>query len=448
MAAGRTLSGRSASECLLFDLLEDGGRASMAGSIAWPNLALERLRPLQGPRAEPPAGDRVDPLESARVQTMRGLACLLLVSFHAIGSTRMSGLHVPDASWYRQFTNVFVHVRMPLFTFLSGLVYAYRPLRPGHALAFSGKKALRLGVPLVVASTVLYGLHFALHHPVPPLSRVWSIYVFPYWHLWFGQALLLVFAALIVLESFGALSTVGRFVTVFALSLALYLYTPIYGKNVFGVLNATYLLPFFLCGLGAHRYRGFLQTRTALIASVTCFIVTQGVHSYIVLTGEVAPIATVAERSVWNLLIGVSASLCALQLLPRLRLLEKIGASSYPIYLYHPIFAAAAVAGAGAVLHPPTSLLFVAAGVTGIVGPMADGARGETDPLRTAPARGPTSAARPHPTGPARDSRSRTGSTAAVRALPRSKAYRDSMTMSWGGAKPIAGWYDRLYLTR
>ena len=101
-------------------------------------------------------------------------------------------------------------------------------------------------MPLVVASTVLYGLHFAMHHQVPPPSRMWSIYVFPYWHLWFVQALLLVFAVLVVLESLGALSTFRRFVAVFALSLVLYSYGPFVRQNVLGLQNATYLLPFFL----------------------------------------------------------------------------------------------------------------------------------------------------------------------------------------------------------
>lgn len=342
----------------------------MASSIAWPSIPLDRLSLPQGSPPEPPLENRIDSLESARVQTLRGLACLLLVAFHTVGATAASGLHVPDVSRYREFTNLFVHVRMPLFTFLSGLVYAYRPLRPRQALQFSGKKVRRLGVPLVVASTLLYGLHFAMHHQVPPLSRMWSIYVFPYWHLWFVQALLVVFAALIVLESLGALSTCRRFVVVFALSLVLYLYGPLERQNVLGVQNATYLLPFFLWGLGAHRFRGLLQARRALIATAVCFIVTQGFHSYIVLTRALAPIDPVATRSALDLLIGMSSSLCALQLLPRVRLMEQIGGSSYPIYLYHPLFVAAVLSGAGALLTLPTGLLFVGAGAAGIVGPM------------------------------------------------------------------------------
>ena len=140
------------------------------------------------------------PPQDGEVQTLRGVACLLLVAFHAVGSSAASGLHVPDGSAYREFTNLFVHIRMPLFTFLSGLVYAYRPLRPGEALRFLGKKLRRLGVPLLVASTILYGLHLAAHDPVPPLARLWSVYVYPFYHLWFVQALLPVFAVLVVLE--------------------------------------------------------------------------------------------------------------------------------------------------------------------------------------------------------------------------------------------------------
>ena len=119
----------------------------------------------------------------------------------------------------------------------------------------SGKKLRRLGIPLIVASTLLYGLHSSMHHPVPPLLQIWTIYAFPYWHLWFVQALLVVFAALVVLESVRALSTFTRFMGVFALSLALYGYGPFESSNVFGVHNATYLLPFFLGGLAAHRFR-------------------------------------------------------------------------------------------------------------------------------------------------------------------------------------------------
>jgi glucan biosynthesis protein C len=354
----------------VIDLFKGGRADNMSTSIDWRSIPINRAGLPPGSSRKPVLDVRIDALESARVQTLRGIACLLLVVFHTVGSTAASGLHVPDDSLYREFANLLVHIRMPLFTFVSGLVYAYRPVRPGHELQFSGRKLRRLGVPLMVASTLLYGMRFVMHDPVPPLSRMWTIYVFPYWHLWFVQGLLLVFALLVILESLGALGTFTRFTMVFALSLALYFYAPFETHNVFGLHSATYLLPFFLAGLGAHRYRDLLQSRRALVAALLCFVASQGPHTYFVLTHVVAPIDPVENRSGVNLLIGMSASLCALQLLPRMRLMERIGGSSYPIYLYHPLFVAAVLVGAGTRLAIPRGLLFVAGGLAGVVGPM------------------------------------------------------------------------------
>jgi peptidoglycan/LPS O-acetylase OafA/YrhL len=342
----------------------------MPTAMGWRTIPIELLGRPSGPLRAPRLDAAIDPLESARVQALRGIACLLLVAFHAIGASSASGLHAPDDSPWRTFTNLVVHLRMPLFTFLSGFVYALRPLGPGHGWEFSGKKLRRLGVPLIVATTVLYGLHTGMHHPVPPLSLAWTIYVFPYWHLWFVQALMVVFAVLVTLESVGALSTFTRYTVVLALAVALYFAAPFQNRNVFSVYSATYLLPFFLCGLGAHRFRGLLQSRRALVVTVLCLVLAQGLHTYVVLTRAIAPVEPIDQRSVLNLVIGVSAGLCALQLLPRARLLERIGGSSYAIYLYHPLFVAAVLFAAGAHAMAARGLTFVTAAAAGVLGPM------------------------------------------------------------------------------
>jgi peptidoglycan/LPS O-acetylase OafA/YrhL len=151
---------------------------------------------------------------------------------------------------------------------------------------------------------------------------------------------------------------------------ALYAAAPFEAHNIMGIHNATYLFPFFLCGLGAHRFRDQLRSRRAVWATLLCLAIAQGLHTYHVLTGSPAPIDPVAHRSALNLLIGMSASLCALEMLPRVSVLERIGASSYPIYLYHSLFIAAVLVLA--VAHPaaPTSLLFLAAAAAGVAGPM------------------------------------------------------------------------------
>jgi peptidoglycan/LPS O-acetylase OafA/YrhL len=341
----------------------------MPTAIRWQRISLEYFKLPQG-STNYEAGVRRDSDEAARVQTLRGLACLLVATFHTVGSSSSSGLHVPDESYYRQFFNLIVHGPMPLFAFVSGLVYAYRPVRPGDELAFSLAKLRRLGVPLIAASTLLYLVHFAMHHQVPPLGQMWTIYIFPYWHLWFTQALLLVFAAIVLLESIAALATFPRFMLALALSAVVYSYGPFEQHNILGIHNATYLLPFFLAGIGAHRFRDLLLPRRVLLAILLCFLVSQGYHTYVVLTHVLPPIVPVENRPLLHLVIGLSASLCALQLTPSVRLMQKIGGSSYVIYLYHPLFIAAALLAGGARGPLPTSLLFVFGSVAGIAGPM------------------------------------------------------------------------------
>jgi peptidoglycan/LPS O-acetylase OafA/YrhL len=338
----------------------------MANALDWRSIPIELLGRPSGPARAPRLDVPINPVASARVQSLRGIACLLLVAFHVVGASATSGLHVADDSAWRQLTNLVVHLRMPLFTFLSGFVYALRPLGSGQVWAFSAKKARRLGVPLIVASTLLYGLHAALHH----LSRLWTIYLLPYWHLWFVQALMVVFAVLVALETMGALSTFTRFVATLALVVALYFAAPFQAPSGSALYNATYLLPFFLCGVGAHRFQQFLESRGALVATVLCFVLAQGFHSYIVLTRFVSPIEPVDQRSAVNLVIGVSAALCALRLLPPGRLMERIGGSSYVIYLYHPLFVAALLSAAGAHVTSARGLSFLIACVAGVSGPI------------------------------------------------------------------------------
>src|SRR5678815_1036900 len=61
---------------------------------------------------------------SRHIQSLRGLACLLLVALHVIGGEATIGMQVDDDSVYRLFGKLMFHIRMPLFAFLSGYVYA------------------------------------------------------------------------------------------------------------------------------------------------------------------------------------------------------------------------------------------------------------------------------------------------------------------------------------
>nr|WP_295373393.1 acyltransferase family protein [uncultured Sphingosinicella sp.] len=77
----------------------------------------------------------------AALDSARGVACLLLVAYHAVGATGALGMRVPSDSPYRFVTDALSYVRMPLFTLLSGMVYAMRPVRADDVLGFLRGKA-------------------------------------------------------------------------------------------------------------------------------------------------------------------------------------------------------------------------------------------------------------------------------------------------------------------
>ncbi len=307
--------------------------------------------------------------ESLRVETLRGLACLLLVAFHVIGSHATSGLKVDADSIYRQFANLFMHLRMPLFTFLSGFVYAYRPVTLAYAGAFAGRKLSRLLLPLLCVST----LYFLLTLVVPdsngsqPLQQIWRIYLFPYAHFWFLQAIILVFAVVIALEALQLLSNIRRYTVVLAIAMALHLYARQQNAStaLFSAVHATYLAPFFLLGLGANRFRAVLLQPACIWISFACFLGAMTIHSITIAAhGEIAE-----QGTLLGLVIGVSGTLTLIHLFPHCRPLELLGTYSFTIYLFHPFFVAASRSILKLAQVTSTELGFVLGLAAGVLGP-------------------------------------------------------------------------------
>jgi glucans biosynthesis protein C len=307
--------------------------------------------------------------ESLRVQTLRGVACLLLVSFHVIGSHATSGLRVDADSIYRQFSNLFIHLRMPLFTFLSGFVYAYRPATRAYAGTFAGKKLRRLLLPLLCVSTLYFLLTFVVPDSTGrlPLQQMWRIYLFPYVHFWFLQAIILVFAVVVVLESLQLLANIRRYAIVLAMALALHLCVGQLNDatSLFSAVHAAYLVPFFLLGLGANRFRAVLLRPLCVWISFICFLGAMTIHSITVAAhGQIAEPGTVL-----GLIIGVSGTLTLIHIVPRCRPLELLGAYSFTIYLFHPFFVAAARSILKLTQVTSTELGFVLGMAAGLLGP-------------------------------------------------------------------------------
>ncbi|WPU97154.1 acyltransferase family protein [Mucilaginibacter sabulilitoris] len=95
------------------------------------------------------------------METLRGLAIILMVLGHVIGGTSRDGLQVADDSIWRFSYYALQYIRMPLFTVISGFVYAYKPVsRFTTNSKFIAGKINRLLIPLVVVATLFYLLQY------------------------------------------------------------------------------------------------------------------------------------------------------------------------------------------------------------------------------------------------------------------------------------------------
>jgi len=291
---------------------------------------------------------------------------VLLVSYHVIGDAASRGLGVDDDSIYRMFSNIFIHLRMPLFTFLSGFVYAYRPVRYGAGLVFARKKLQRLLVPLFVVSTI----YFAFQQLAPgtntkqPWTDLWQIYLFPYNHFWFLQAIILIFAATALLERAGWLLHFDRYLAILGVALLLNLLARV-EPNVFSINQACYLAPFFLAGLGANRFHDRLWHPWLRMSMLWIFVVTFALH-------VLGCTHVLGEPFAQRTFPATALSLCGIFTLmywtPRVGWLGWLGAFSFTIYLYHVFFTAGtriALHGLGLFDLPLNWLLGCAVGVVG-----------------------------------------------------------------------------------
>ncbi|QQP88987.1 acyltransferase [Skermanella sp. TT6] len=277
------------------------------------------------------------------IDELRGLACLLLVSLHVIGHDPSVAMRVPDDSWYRYAVDSWLFVRMPLFTFLSGLVYALRPVRREHLADFYGKKLRRLGIPLLIVAPAFFVLQALT--PGTTASPDWyeflTIPVLPYQHFWYLQALLLIFVLIGFLDAHGALFRPRPFLALSAAAVALNLTfggTLYKTVDLFSVSQAAYLLPYFLLGVAFTRFHGALSAPPARIGAVAVLAAGALIHQASL--WHLIPVEF-GRTSLLALVTGSAAALVLVRAMPAVPLLNTLGRHSYAIFLHHMFFQAA-----------------------------------------------------------------------------------------------------------
>jgi len=295
----------------------------------------------------------------ATVDSLRGIACILLVTLH-VAQTNWG-----EAGYLEWYADSFAYVRMPLFAFLSGVVYAWRPLTDRTRYGtFVSKKVRRLLIPYLVFVPAMGIAQLALDFGTPPPAGPWNWILYSIAPYWFLLATFWVYAAVALLDSFGLLKRPLHVGALFAALLAVNLLVNLQDASGFlQFANALYLGLFFVAGLAATRF-GWKDVGLPAALAVTGLTVALFAYTQLAVL-DVWSIADSHRQDVFGLALGIAFPLAFIGLGLSSRFLAWIGVYSYGIFLLHPFAVAATSAALGIV---GVESLIVKLAVTSIAG--------------------------------------------------------------------------------
>lgn len=205
------------------------------------------------------------------IEMLRGIAILLVVAGHVIGSTPEGGMKIDFPSPFRYLYLWIDYIQMPLFTAIAGWVYSLRPIDRPYISLFCRKKVMRLLLPMATVGT----LYFLMQYFMPGtnqkgvLSGIWHIYMFPYTIYWYLPSLFLIFVAIAIIDINKWAITFNRWLICLCIALIFAIgerthIIPDSIPNLFSFKGAITQLPYFIIGLGAFRFKDKLYSRPLL----------------------------------------------------------------------------------------------------------------------------------------------------------------------------------------
>jgi glucan biosynthesis protein C len=268
------------------------------------------------------------------VETLRGLTIILVVFGHMI-----AGMQVDDDSIFRYIHYSLGYVRMPLFTVISGWVYATKPVKDIHRTKFIKGKLRRLILPMFVITTLLFLLRMIVpgtNHPSEIADLPLNL-VLPYDVYWYLYSLFLIFLLITVLDVQPFFHRIQGWtialISSFAFLFILEHFLPRF-PNLFSFKGAAYLLPFFLLGIGSFRFKHLLLSDKMTFLFTVVLVV--GIIIQQLSWFGYFPIQE--RKSLLGMMVGLTSVLLLFKLKFKNHVLMWLGGYAYGIFLFHVFF--------------------------------------------------------------------------------------------------------------
>lgn len=272
------------------------------------------------------------------VQTLRGLAIILVVMGHVIGYKGDEGMKVADDSFWRYIYYTLEYFRMPLFTVISGWVYTLRPISKDTVSKFLKGKTRRLLVPLVAVGLIYFftrliapGTNRVIH-----LGDIWQIFVYNYDLYWYLPSLFWVFIIISIIEYQGWMKNLSGWLITLALSIISLSLRNVYLTdipNYLGLIGMFYLMPFFIIGVGIGRFKSLMSNKYFVGIMTSLFFF--GILIQQLAWFQVIDLPFHGKSSPLGLLVGMTGTIIFFRIHFTSKFLVYIGGFSYAIYLFH-----------------------------------------------------------------------------------------------------------------
>jgi fucose 4-O-acetylase-like acetyltransferase len=280
----------------------------------------------------------VEKKKDSSIETLRGIAIVLVVMGHVIGYKADEGMKVAEDSFLRHLYYTFEYLRMPLFTVISGWVYALKPVSKSYFTIFTLKKCRRLLLPLIFVG----GFYYIVQNLVPgtsnsyALSDIWKILVLPYTFYWYLQSLFIVFLIIAVIDIYKLSNKFSNWLIILCLSFILLIFRDtLFNEsvpNIFGFKGAIYLFPFFLIGVGIKRFATQFNNKYLLwslgIILIVCLVFQQ--LAWYKITDYIF-----SKNSGLGLVIGITGTITLMHSHFSNKWFAWLGNFAFSIFLFH-----------------------------------------------------------------------------------------------------------------